>query len=51
MLRPKSTLLTNMGFHHSGFTGRILAVGFFGAPPNGPPKKWVRGIVCSYGLL
>ena len=37
-LHPKDALPTNMGFHHSRFTGRILPVGFLGAPPNGPPK-------------
>ena len=38
MLHPKDTLPTNMGFHHSLFTVRILTVGCFGAAPNGPPK-------------
>ena len=37
-LHPQDALPTNMGFHLSLFTVRILPAGFLGAPPNGPPK-------------
>ena len=37
-LHPKGALPTNMGFHHSIFTLRLLTVPFLEAPPAGPPK-------------
>ena len=42
-----------MVFHHSLFTSRILPVGFWGPPPNGPPKfmcfSLYLGIGCQGG--
>ena len=38
MLHPKGALPTNMGFHHSISTVRILTLPFLDAPPVGPPK-------------
>ena len=38
VLHPKDAQPSNMGFHHTLFIVRILTVGFWGAPPNGPPK-------------
>ena len=43
MLHPKGALPTNMGFHHSIFTVRILTVPFLEAPPVGPPKFTFSG--------
>ena len=47
MLHPKGALPTNMGFHHSIFTVRILTVPFLEAPPVGPPKT--LGLVATGG--